>query len=220
MSNIVPILCLAGTIFFSFKFAGMYGIALSALGMLGCLPIALSIDGYGPISDNAGGIAEMTGLHPGVRRSTDKLDAAGNTTAAIGKGFAIGSACLVSLALFGAYITRAGLVIVNILGPLEFSGLLIGAMIPYAFSALTLRAVGLAANEMIAEIKRQFMIEDIRTGRLPPEYDRCIAISTKASIEKMIAPGLLVIGTPIVVGILFGVGAVSGLLAGIIVSGV
>ena len=106
MSNIIPILCLAATIFLSFSFAGMYGIALSALGMLGCLPIALSIDGYGPISDNAGGIAEMTGLHPSVRAATDKLDAAGNTTAAIGKGFAIGSACLVSLALFGAFVTR------------------------------------------------------------------------------------------------------------------
>ena len=117
-SNIIPILCLAVTIFVSFTFAGMYGIALSALGMLGCLPIALSIDGYGPISDNAGGIAEMTGLHPSVREFTDKLDAAGNTTAAIGKGFAIGSACLVSLALFGAFVTRTGTDEVNILRPL------------------------------------------------------------------------------------------------------
>ena len=115
MSTIIPILCIAVTIFISFSYAGMYGVALSALGMLGCLPIALAIDGYGPISDNAGGIAEMTGLHPSVRRSTDLLDAAGNTTAAIGKGFAIGSACLVSLALFGAYVTKAGISTVNIL---------------------------------------------------------------------------------------------------------
>lgn len=115
MSTIIPILCIAVTIFISFSYAGMYGVALSALGMLGCLPIALAIDGYGPISDNAGGIAEMTGLHPSVRRSTDLLDAAGNTTAAIGKGFAIGSACLVSLALFGAYVTKAGITTVNIL---------------------------------------------------------------------------------------------------------
>lgn len=142
MSTIIPILCLAATIFVSFTYAGMYGIALAALGMLGCLPIALSIDGYGPISDNAGGIAEMTGLHPSVRQATDKLDAAGNTTAAIGKGFAIGSACLVSLALFGAFVTRAGTTTVNILAPLEFAGLLIGAMLPYAFSALTMSAVG------------------------------------------------------------------------------
>jgi inorganic pyrophosphatase len=152
MSTIIPILCLAVTIYISFTFAGMYGIALSALGMLGCLPIALAIDGYGPISDNAGGIAEMSHLHKSVRESTDKLDAAGNTTAAIGKGFAIGSACLVALALFGAFVTRTGTSSVNILSPLEFSGLLVGAMLPYAFSALTMSAVGQAANEMIKEI--------------------------------------------------------------------
>lgn len=153
-STIIPILCIGVTIYIAFSFGGMYGIALSALGMLGCLPIALAIDGYGPISDNAGGIAEMAGLHPSVRQRTDKLDAAGNTTAAIGKGFAIGSACLVSLALFGAYVTKAGITTVNILMPLEFAGLLIGAMIPYAFSAFTMSAVGHAANDMIAEISR------------------------------------------------------------------
>lgn len=130
----------------------MYGIALAALGMLGCLPIALSIDGYGPIADNAGGIAEMSGLHESVREATDKLDAAGNTTAAIGKGFAIGSACLVALALFGAFVTRADLGVVNILEPLVFAGLLVGAMLPYWFSALTMSAVGAAANDMIHEI--------------------------------------------------------------------
>ena len=155
-STIVPIFCIATTIFISFSFAGMYGIALSALGMLGCLPIALSIDGYGPIADNAGGIAEMAELEKSVRAATDKLDAAGNTTAAIGKGFAIGSACLVALALFGAFVTRTGQTVVNILAPLEFSGLLIGAMLPYAFSALTMAAVGQAASEMIEEIGRQF----------------------------------------------------------------
>jgi inorganic pyrophosphatase len=219
-SNIIPILCLAITIFLSFTFAGMYGIALSALGMLGCLPIALSIDGYGPISDNAGGIAEMTGLHPSVRRFTDKLDAAGNTTAAIGKGFAIGSACLVSLALFGAFVTRTGTEEVNILRPLQFSGLLIGAMLPYAFTAMTMGAVGEAANEMIAEIRRQFMDEDIKNKRKQPDYDKCIEISTKASLKKMIAPGILVIGSPLLMGFLFGKDGVSGLLAGTIVSGV
>ena len=154
MSTIVPILCICVTIYVSFTFAEMYGIALGALGMLGCLPIALAIDGYGPISDNAGGIAEMSHLHPRVRRATDKLDAAGNTTAAIGKGFAIGSACLVGLALFGAFVTRCNATSVNILQPLEFAGLLLGAMLPYAFSALTMSAVGLAAKEMIQEIKR------------------------------------------------------------------
>jgi H(+)-translocating pyrophosphatase len=220
MSTIVPILCLAITIFVSFTLAGMYGVALSALGMLGCLPIALAIDGYGPISDNAGGIAEMSGLHPDVRRSTDLLDAAGNTTAAIGKGFAIGSACLVGLALFGAFITRSKLTTVDILQPLQFSGLLVGAMIPYAFSALTMAAVGNAAKDMIQEIKRQFASGGIENGTEQPDYDRCIAISTKASIEKMVAPGILVIGSPLIVGVLFGPNGVAGLLAGIIVSGV
>jgi len=220
MSNIIPILCLAVTIYVSFTYAAMYGIALAALGMLGCLPIALAIDGYGPIADNAGGIAEMTELHESVRKSTDKLDAAGNTTAAIGKGFAIGSACLVALALFGAFVTRTETYDVNILRPLEFSGLLIGAMLPYAFSAMTMSAVGLAANEMIAEIKRQFMNQEIRQKKIKPDYGRCIAISTNASLRKMIAPGLLVIGSPFLMGILFGPRGVSGLLAGAIVSGV
>lgn len=220
MSTIIPILCLAVTIYVSFSFAGMYGIALAALGMLGCLPIALSIDGYGPISDNAGGIAEMSELHSSVREATDKLDAAGNTTAAIGKGFAIGSACLVALALFGAFVTRTGTSAVNILAPLEFSGLLIGAMLPYAFSALTMSAVGQAANDMIKEISDQFADGLILQGRKKPDYQKCIAISTSASIRKMIAPGVLVIGSPFVVGVLFGPAGVSGLLAGAIVSGV
>jgi H(+)-translocating pyrophosphatase len=220
MSTIIPILCIAATIYVSFTFASMYGIALSALGMLGCLPIALAIDGYGPISDNAGGIAEMSGLHKSVRESTDKLDAAGNTTAAIGKGFAIGSACLVALALFGAFVTRAGLDSVNILQPLEFSGLLVGAMLPYAFSALTMAAVGQAANEMIVEISRQFNSGLIQDPDKEPDYDRCIAISTDASLKKMVLPGMLVIGSPLLVGLLFGPGGVSGLLAGAIVSGV
>jgi inorganic pyrophosphatase len=155
-STIIPIIALAITIFFAFSFADMYGISLAALGMLGCLPIALSIDGYGPISDNAGGIAEMCGLHESVRRKTDILDAAGNTTAAIGKGFAIGSACLVALALFGAFVTRTEIKDVNILQPISFAGLLIGAMLPYAFSAMTMGAVGTAANDMVKEIVRQF----------------------------------------------------------------
>lgn len=218
-STIIPILCIAVTIFVSFTFAGMYGIALAALGMLGCLPIALAIDGYGPISDNAGGIAEMSELHKSVREATDKLDAAGNTTAAIGKGFAIGSACLVALALFGAFVTRTKLPAVNILAPLEFSGLLVGAMLPYAFSALTMSAVGQAANEMIVEITRQFRAGLIQSDA-EPDYERCISISTKASLRMMVAPGVLVIGSPLLVGILFGPRGVSGLLAGAIVSGV
>jgi len=158
-STIVPILALAGAIYYSFMSAGMYGVALAAIGMLGCLPIALAIDGYGPIADNAGGISEMSYLHESVRERTDILDAAGNTTAAIGKGFAIGSACLVSLSLFGAYIQRveeesgSKNFIVNVLEPITFSGLIVGSMIPYAFSALTMSAVGKAAYKMIDEIK-------------------------------------------------------------------
>jgi H+-translocating diphosphatase len=159
-STVVPILSLAVTVYYSFSYAGMYGVAMSAIGMLGCLPIALTIDGYGPISDNAGGISEMSYLNDSVRELTDKLDAAGNTTAAIGKGFAIGSAALVSLSLFGAYISRveeasgSNNFVVNVLDPVTFAGLLVGSMIPYAFSALTMSAVGKAANKMIDEIKR------------------------------------------------------------------
>jgi inorganic pyrophosphatase len=158
-SCIVPILCIAGTIGYAFKYAGMYGIALSALGMLGSLPVALTIDGYGPISDNAGGIAEMSGLPSEIRDTTDALDAAGNTTAAVGKGFAIGSACLVGLALFGAFITRVKSAGVDILQPVQFCGLLVGAMLPYAFSAMTMKAVGDAAFEMMG-----FIIEDFNKG--------------------------------------------------------
>jgi len=145
LSNVIPIFCIGFTIYLSFTYASMYGIALAALGMLSTLPIALTIDGYGPIADNAGGIAEMAALPGRVRRITDKLDAAGNTTAAIGKGFAIGSATLVALALFGAFVTATKQNIVNVLAPLEFSFLIIGAMIPYWFSAMTMSAVGDAA---------------------------------------------------------------------------
>jgi len=230
MSNIIPIVCLAVTVLFAFYWAAMYGIALAAIGMLGCLPIALTIDGYGPISDNAGGIAEMSNLHADVRRTTDALDAAGNTTAAIGKGFAIGSACLVALALFGAFVTRvaetpnsegvfanADAYEVNILQPFTFAGLLIGAMLPYAFSALTMSAVGEAAEDMIREIRRQVPL--IKAGNAP-DHETCIAISTNASLRKMIAPGALVIISPLLGGYIFGYRFTSGLLAGAIVSGI
>merc|ERR1719247_3476206 len=156
VSCIIPVLCLTATIAFAFAVAGLYGVGLAALGMLGSLPVALTIDGYGPISDNAGGIAEMTGLPSTIRDKTDALDAAGNTTAAIGKGFAIGSACLVGLALFGAFITRIQQQSVDILKPVQFCGLLIGAMLPYAFSAMTMKAVGDAAIEMMYFILKDF----------------------------------------------------------------
>jgi len=233
LSCVIPIFCLAITVLVSFYFAAMYGVALAAIGMLGCLPIALSIDGYGPISDNAGGIAEMSNLDENIREQTDDLDAAGNTTAAIGKGFAIGSACLVALALFGAFVTRVANTIelmggtdeqvkesykVNILEPFTFAGLLIGAMLPYWFSAMTMKAVGDAAQDMLMEIKRQF--KDLEENGSEPDHERCIAISTDASLRKMVAPGLLVILAPLVAGSFFGYQATNGVLAGCIVSGI
>ena len=213
LSCIVPILAIAITLYVSFLFSGMYGIAIAALGMLSNLCIGLAIDGYGPISDNAGGIAEMAELEASVREKTDALDAAGNTTAAIGKGFAIGSACLVSLSLFGAFVTRTKMDAVNILKPIEISSLLVGAMIPYAFSAMTMKSVGKAAAEMVNQVKLQ-----VQNGDNSPE--KCIEISTNASLREMILPGLLVIVTPIVVGGLFGPSAVAGYLAGVVVSGI
>jgi len=237
MSNVLPIFCLAITVLMSFSWAAMYGVALAAIGMLGCLPIALSVDGYGPVSDNAGGIAEMSNLDADIRKRTDYLDAAGNTTAAIGKGFAIGSACLVGLALFGAFVTRvaetlgdANVFNVNILEPFTFAGLLVGAMLPYWFSALTMSAVGDAAQDMIAEIMDQ--VPKIQSNNAAkkneeeppypgyPNHEKCIAISTEASLKKMIYPGCLVIISPLLFGWLFGYQATNGILAGGIVSGI
>jgi len=224
MSNIIPIFCLSATILVSFNFAAMYGIAMSAIGMLGVLPIALAIDGYGPIADNAGGIAEMSRLSKEVRENTDELDAAGNTTAAIGKGFAIGSAALVALALFGAFVKRVDAFhetshsTIDILHPLAFAGIMFGAMLPYWFSALTMKAVGDAAEQMIEEITAQ--APGIVSGEKEPDHEKCIAISTQASLNKMIAPGCIVILSPLLVGLLFGYKALAGLLAGVITSGI
>merc|ERR1711990_265911 len=223
VSVVIPIVCITATIGYGFAMAGMYGIGLSALGMLGSLPVALSVDGYGPISDNAGGCAEMSGLPAEIRDLTDSLDAAGNTTAAVGKGFAIGSACLVGLALFGAFITRIGDTSVDILKPTQFAGLLIGAMLPYFFTALTMKAVGDAAYDMM-----NFIIDDYNAGMetkraggtYEPNYEGCIKISTQASLKKMVAPGILVIGSPLGAGFVFGPNATAGVLAGAIVSGV
>jgi len=217
LSCIIPILSIAITIFVSFKLAGMYGIAIGALGMLSNLSISLAIDAYGPISDNAGGIAEMSELRKEVRERTDALDAAGNTTAAIGKGFAIGSACLVSLSLFGAFVTRTKMTTVNVLEPIQIACLIVGAMMPYAFSAFTMKSVGDAAKQMVGQIVLQMKETDIEKKR---DYKKCIEISTKASLTEMIIPGIMVIFTPFVLGSLFGPKAVSGYLAGVIVSGV
>lgn len=198
MSTVVPVIFIAVTAFVSNHFMGYYGVSLAALGMLSNLPLSLAIDGYGPISDNAGGIAEMAGLGEEVRERTDGLDAAGNTTAAIGKGFAIGSAALVSLSLYGGFLHNADLETderaISLRKPEIFTGLLLGAMLPYIFSAFTIRSVGKAAFGMVAEVRRQIREEPgILEGTVEPDYKACIRISTRASLIEMIPPGALVI---------------------------
>ncbi|RCV22197.1 hypothetical protein SETIT_4G201600v2 [Setaria italica] len=220
-SVIIPIFAIAFSIFLSFSLAAMYGVAVAALGMLSTIATGLAIDAYGPISDNAGGIAEMAGMSHRIRERTDALDAAGNTTAAIGKGFAIGSAALVSLALFGAFVSRAEISTVDVLSPKVFIGLIVGAMLPYWFSAMTMKSVGSAALKMVEEVRRQFnTIPGLMEGTTKPDYATCVKISTDASIKEMIPPGALVMLTPLIVGILFGVETLSGVLAGALVSGV
>ena len=225
-SAILPVSLLAIVVYLSFWLGDMYGVALAALGMLSNLATCLAIDVYGPICDNAGGIAEMSELPENVRDVTDALDAAGNTTAAIGKGFAIGSACLVGLALFGAFVTRSGLAEtdVSLVSPLIFASLIYGAMIPYWFSAMTMKSVGQAANEMVKEVARQFReipgLLEGTPGPAPPDHARCIAISTDASLREMVPPAILVMVTPLAFGIFLGVDAVAGMLAGAIVSSI
>ena len=195
-STVLPAILIAITAYFANLFLGYYGVAVAALGMLTNLPLSLAIDGYGPISDNAGGIAEMAGLGPHVRERTDALDAAGNTTAAIGKGFAIGSATLVSLALYGGFLHESGLefsTLISMTEPEIFAGLLLGAMLPYLFSAFTIRSVGKAANGMVEEVRRQITTNPaILQAAAQPDYKKCIAISTQSALVEMIAPGLLV----------------------------
>ncbi|XP_047339242.1 pyrophosphate-energized vacuolar membrane proton pump-like [Impatiens glandulifera] len=220
-SVIIPIFAISIAIYVSFSLAAMYGIAMAALGMLSTIATGLAIDAYGPISDNAGGIAEMAGMSHKIRKTTDALDAAGNTTAAIGKGFAIGSAALVSLALFGAFVSRAGIKSVDVLSPKVFIGLLVGAMLPYWFSAMTMKSVGKAALKMVEEVRRQFNnIPGLMEGTAKPDYATCVKISTDASLKEMIPPGALVMLTPLIAGTFFGVETLAGLLAGSLVSGV
>ncbi|CAI6006002.1 unnamed protein product [Closterium sp. NIES-64] len=220
-SVIIPVFAIAVAIYISYAIAAMYGVALAALGMLSTLATGLAIDAYGPISDNAGGIAEMAGLGADVRERTDALDSAGNTTAAIGKGFAIGSAALVSLALFGAYVSRAEVTNILITNPQTFVGLLVGAMLPYWFSAMTMKSVGKAALAMVDEVRRQFdTIPGLMEGTARPDYRKCVQISTKASLNEMLPPGALVLLAPIITGVLFGTATLAGLLAGALVSGV
>jgi len=218
LSAMIPIACLAATILISHELVGMYGIALAALGMLGSLSLGLTIDSFGPIADNAGGIAEMSGLDKYVRECTDALDAAGNTTAAVGKGFAIGSAALVGLALFGAFKVRSNITTVDVSDPWTFTGLLCGAAMPYLFSAMLMKSVGLAAEDMVTECLRQF--PGIVENNDAPDYEKCIHISTVSSLRETVLPGTLVILGPLIGGLLFGKNFVAGMLSGILVSGI
>jgi len=220
-STVIPILTLAAGIMASYYFAGLYGVAIAAAGMMATTAMQLAIDAFGPIADNAGGIAEMSQLPPEVRERTDNLDAVGNTTAATGKGFAIASAALTSLALFAAFVGIAGIDAIDIYKAPVLAGLFVGGMIPFIFSALCIQAVGKAAMDMVQEVRRQFReIPGIMEYKAKPEYEKCVAISTKASLREMMLPGAIALITPIIVGFVFGPEVLGGLLAGVTVSGV
>ncbi len=217
----IPVIFLMLGIFTAHHFAGLYGVAIAAVGMLATTGIQLAVDAYGPIADNAGGLAEMASMEPEVRERTDKLDAVGNTTAAIGKGFAIGSAALTALALFAAYKETAGIDVIDVTKVQVVIGLFFGGMLPYVFSSFVMGAVGRAAFTMIEEVRRQFReIQGILEGTGKPDYVKCVDIATAAAIKEMIIPGVSIVIIPVIVGFLGGVEMLGGVLVGVTVSGV